>query len=365
MREETIYQSFEVVAYPFESGLVGTIGVRVDQSGANIVARTTAGIIEFPAGSGIYKADITVGQVGVVEVVWDNGNAVLEPGDYAVEEIEIVAQDLAPTPVVVSGGQVCNAWVSSDAVLDCCDSAAAALGSDTQPMDQYALAATEILWMASGRQFAAGCEVTVRPCEPDCGCGLQRLPQGTLIGWEGYEWVGRDCGRIRDCCHMSRVLLSGYPVREISQVKIDGVPLDASEYRLDEARWLTRLADGDGDRQYWPGCQRMDLPDTEAGTFAVTYTYGADPPALGVLAASELACELWSACSDGECRLPAGVTQTVRQGVTHTMGLVAEFITSGKTGLTLVDSFIAAYGQQHRRPAVWIPGRHGYARPVG
>ena len=51
--------SFEAVAQ-FDTGLTGTLGVRItDNAGATTLARTTAGITEYPAGSGIYAVTLT------------------------------------------------------------------------------------------------------------------------------------------------------------------------------------------------------------------------------------------------------------------------------------------------------------------
>jgi hypothetical protein len=159
------------------------------------------------------------------------------------------------------------------------------------------------------------------------------------------------------------VLLSGYPVQIITEVKIDGDVVAPSSYRLDEGRFLTRL---DGD--HWPSCQDLSLADTEEGTFSVSYGYGASPPEIGIKAAAQLACELYKACSGEACALPARVTRAVRQGVTYEMNAFRfdPIAKAWKTGLPLVDAFLNAYNPVGllRRPTIWAPGRR-YARPVG
>lgn len=53
--------TFEAVVDGFPTGLVGTLGVRIldTPGGAVVLARTTAGIAEAPAGSGLYGVSLT------------------------------------------------------------------------------------------------------------------------------------------------------------------------------------------------------------------------------------------------------------------------------------------------------------------
>jgi hypothetical protein len=66
--------TFEAVAQ-FATGLAGTLGVRItDNAGATTVARVTAGIAEYPAGSGIYAKTLTApATAGQYTVLWDDG----------------------------------------------------------------------------------------------------------------------------------------------------------------------------------------------------------------------------------------------------------------------------------------------------
>lgn len=80
--------SVESTATGFTSGLVGTIGVRVtDGVGGTTIARTTSGIVETPASSGIYVATLTApANVGQYQVTWDDGGS---PATWAAEELTI------------------------------------------------------------------------------------------------------------------------------------------------------------------------------------------------------------------------------------------------------------------------------------
>lgn len=81
------------------TGLVGTIGVRIENSdGTNHTPRTVAGVVEVEAGSGTYvKADLVAPAVaGTYIVLWDTGGA--DP-DFASEELVVTTS----VPVVAAG----------------------------------------------------------------------------------------------------------------------------------------------------------------------------------------------------------------------------------------------------------------------
>jgi hypothetical protein len=69
--------SFEATAQGFNTGLDGTLGVRIiDNVGGTTLARTTAGISELTPGSGLYGVTLVAPQiVGEYTVVWDDGTA--------------------------------------------------------------------------------------------------------------------------------------------------------------------------------------------------------------------------------------------------------------------------------------------------
>lgn len=90
--------TFEAVA-EFATGLTGTLGVRViDNAGATTIARVTAGIAEYPAGSGVYQKTLTAPSVaGQFSVLWDDGATT--PGHVATEDLVITY-----TPLVAASG---------------------------------------------------------------------------------------------------------------------------------------------------------------------------------------------------------------------------------------------------------------------
>ncbi len=258
----------------------------------------------------------------------------------------------------------CSPWITGDDVADCCsvESSGGAI------FDLVAEQASDLLFEISGRQFAGECGPrTVRPNCDSCYCGYQVLSRGYVIGPWDFGYPLMLCDSCLVACSPSLVKLAGVPIREVSEVKINGDIVPDDEYRLFNDRYLQRLWD---DR--WPIAQDLTIPDTETHTFSITYTYGADPPSLGVAAAASIGCELYKACETGvgECRLPTGVTRLTRQGITIDKLAFTSWGYRDKrwaTGLPLVDAFLATVNPAglQRRPTMWAPGRRQYAQGWG
>ncbi len=255
----------------------------------------------------------------------------------------------------------CTAWITGDDVADCCSVEV----SSGVVFDAVATQASDLLFSISGRLFAGTCGPrVVRPACDECYCGYQVLSRGYVVGPWDFGYPLMLCSTCLLACDPSLVKLAGVPIREVSEVKINGDVLDPAEYRVYNDRYLQRL---DGER--WPVAQNLGWPDTEENTFSITYTFGADPPALGVAAAAQIGCELYKACSSGagECMLPSGVTRLTRQGVTiDKLAFTSWGYRDGRwaTGLPLVDAFLASVNPSglQRRPTVWAPGKRQYAQ---
>jgi hypothetical protein len=102
------------------TGLTGTLGVRVlDNAGATTIARATAGITEFPAGSGFYAATLTAPVVaGQYTIFWDTGT--VSPASTASEDLIVtfspaVTGPSGVTPTRGDVGSVLRARTRSDA----------------------------------------------------------------------------------------------------------------------------------------------------------------------------------------------------------------------------------------------------------
>lgn len=189
--------------------------------------------------------------------------------------------------------------------------------------------ATEVLWQKSGQRYGL-CEITIRPCRRSCGSGSWPF-MDRWYEWSGgmwprpllYNglWFNVACGGCPggcSCTSLEEVLLPGV-VSSVSQVKVDGVILSSSSYRLDDNQLLVRTDGGS-----WPHCQDMAAADTQPGTWSVTFTFGEVPPVIGRQAVGQLMCALARECMGEDCRLPANVTSLVRQGVS--IELEADFL---------------------------------------
>jgi hypothetical protein len=206
--------------------------------------------------------------------------------------------------------------------------------------------ATETLYALTGMRFGL-CEITLRPCRDHLGDGrfyddfgppwtARHWPTPALIGG---LWFNLSCGSCSSGCSCSRVseVRLPAPVYDVSEVVIDGVVLASSAYRLDNSRILVRTDGGE-----WPRSNDLAV-DSGEGAWSVTARFGEPLPAGAPLAMGELACQFAQAAMGKDCRLPAGVQQLVRQGVTISYPDVGELFKQGRTGLFLVDAFIATW----------------------
>lgn len=272
----------------------------------------------------------------------------------------------------------CSPWITGADVAEACNITP---DGGTDVFDVAAEEASSALFQVSGRQFTGLCERVVRPTRDLCQCwGPSSLGIGpwawTSWGGGGWGWANEAGDRL-GCYPMSVVKLAGMPVREITEVLIDGVvlpPLDTNgnpNYRIDKWRTLVRMDDPGPPslvRRLWPGCQNLSLDPTQIGTFQVTYQYGVDPPQLGKDAAAQIACQLYRAFNGQENQLPPGTTKVTRQGVTVERGLLVNWFDPTKpTGLVHLDLFLKAYWRTRaaRRSAVFSPDVQGFARPAG
>lgn len=208
-------------------------------------------------------------------------------------------------------------------------------------------AATEVLWALSGRQFGY-CELTIRPCRSDCldfnwnyindwwQWGVWPRP----LFYQGI-WTNLTCGgctRGCSCSVVSEAILPS-PVSQIVQVKVDGVVLDSTQYRVDDGRRLVRLGGSS-----WPICNDLTKADTQTGTWSVKLQFGSQVPELGRMALGELACQFAQLLgSTGKCKLPIPVQSIVRQGVTMNFIDPTQILEAGRVGLYVSDMFIRTF----------------------
>jgi hypothetical protein len=243
--------------------------------------------------------------------------------------------------------------------------------AEQEPLTGAAVAtATEVLWALTGMRFGL-CTVTLRPCRQDCYSGrmyddfgpswfANSWPTPALIGGLWFNLVCGGCSGSCSCSMVSEFILPA-PVNEIIEIKIDGEPMVTGGYRLDNNRIVVRTDGG-----VWPRCNDLSKDDTEADTWSVTATYGEAVPEGAAFAMGALVCEILRAATGGDCKLPAGLQQLVRQGVTIQYPDVGELFRQGRTGLYLVDMFLATWNPYGIRQKARIvsPDRPPVRRPT-
>lgn len=254
---------------------------------------------------------------------------------------------------------VCSPWVTSaDAVAPC-----NVYDIDTALLDETMLFASEVLFDLTHRRYAGVCVDVVRPVASwRADEGARWWPDGTFSGRSRWGWCSCNRSKAFGCSTVPEVRLPGSPVRVGTvEVVVDGVSLvEDTDYRVDDGNRLVRI-DGEG----WPCCQDLSLATTEDGTWEVSYHYGVDPPQGGLTAAAVLGCQLYlavpgaSGVKDRQSELPKRVTSIVRQGVTLAVIDPLKMFDEGKTGIPIVDLWIASANRgANMRPAtVHRPGR--------
>jgi len=193
---------------------------------------------------------------------------------------------------------------------------------DATLVEQYLDDASDLLYALSRGQIFGLCEATVRPCRCCfCGCCLA-------------------------CCDIDAIPLRG-PVVEISEIKIDGVVLDSSEYVLLPRDRVMRVSTSDQRPPGWPGNQALWKPDTEDDTFSITHTFGMAPPYPHwiVQANVELACDMATWTIKGTGALPANASSVIYQGVSLSLSNRARLLEQHVDRLPAVSRFFGIVSQ--------------------
>lgn len=197
-----------------------------------------------------------------------------------------------------------------------------------------------------------GCPETIRPCNQSCLRSTGYSWYGYDQSWHPINWGGRwfnVCGCDFGCRH-TRITLPA-PNGGVSEVKVDGdVLVEGTDYWVDGLDVIRMGGEA------WPLMQDLDLPDTEAGTFSITYANSFPVDGNGAYACGLLARQYALACTgDGKCKLPSTVTQVVRSGISYS--LPAGAFPNGETGIREVDAYIAMWNPAHRQQGtrVWAP----------
>jgi hypothetical protein len=186
-----------------------------------------------------------------------------------------------------------------------------------------------------------GCPITVRPCKPEC-CPL---------GYSNFSWAGQpfypqnwgglwtNCGCQGSCtCKAACEIKLPAPIGDLVEVKADGVVVPLTDFRVDNSNTLVYQGSDDCPFNM---AQDLSLPDTEVGTWSITYVNSHLPDATAEYAAGILAVEFGQACTGGKCALPKNVVSMVRNGVSYE--IAPGMFPDGFTGIKTVDAFIGQW----------------------
>lgn len=207
-----------------------------------------------------------------------------------------------------------------------------------------------------------GCPITVRPGRQNGCCipAYDTYGPGARLFSPGINVAGlwiNSCGCNSGCSHgPSCSIRLPAPVGRLDEIRIDGETVSLSDYRVDNGNLL--IYQGAGDCPF-PNDQNFQLPDTEVGTWSITYLNAYSPDLLAQQAAAKLAFEFALGCMEGpdggECRLPSNVTTIVRTGVT--MELAQGLFPEGYTSIPEVDAWIALVnpGNRKSQTRIWSP----------
>jgi hypothetical protein len=201
--------------------------------------------------------------------------------------------------------------------------------------------ASAVLYEVTGRRWSGLGSVVVRPVAEDTSTKF--LVPGWNESWGSYD------SSLGSCIPTDTLDLGFFPVVEISRVRVNGAVVPASNYQLQQRRFLVRVDGGT-----WPCDQDISLPPTAPDTFAVDIVHGIEPPEAGKHACSVYAAELAKSFCNLDCALPQRTQYMTRQGVSTILMDPLNVIERGMIGLPTVDAWVRAVNPHQRRKRAQI-----------
>lgn len=165
----------------------------------------------------------------------------------------------------------------------------------------------------------------------------------------GFQYVGVRDVSIRVASEYVKefgtVIDFGVTVNSVASITVDGDLVPSSAYRVDNAR-LVRRIDGFTWPSDWTVNEGLNRSYDE---FLFVGNVGDAPPVEGRYAAALLAAEIYKSYRGKPCRLPDRVQTYTRQGVSATVINPIDFLDGWRTGLNMVDMFLATHNPGKRR----------------
>ncbi len=196
-------------------------------------------------------------------------------------------------------GTLCGPWAELEDLPEGCPCRTEGSGGEDPSdleLEELLMQSTEVMWELLAYPALGGCPRTIHPCRTNLGYAPSKAVREATLRWG-------TCA----CCGCDAVVLAG-PIADITEVIVDGVVLDPSEYELHDNWHLVRV---DGT---WP----MGGGPASEQRFVITYAIGAPVPTLVRDAVIELANQLWlDRCGSADSRLPRAATGASSQGVSY------------------------------------------------
>lgn len=245
-----------------------------------------------------------------------------------------------------------------------------------EQQDTFEAMATQLLWEWTGRRFGTDI-VSLRP-EPLAG-HRQPTYRGTpylrstfapvRLGGALHDVVCGVCGPVCVCAHGCRSIVLPGNVYRVHQIRIDGRVLPSDAYRVYNRSTvvLTGRTSSPGTEvpAVFPQVQDLSRDVTEEGTWEIRYSRGVPVPEGGQIAAGVLALELAkAACMDRDCALPARLQSVTRQGVTVQVQDEFDDMQEGRTGIWLVDSWVASIRKPRQVARAYNPDDYVRRQPA-
>jgi len=197
----------------------------------------------------------------------------------------------------------------------------------TEVQDAALQWSVSVLWALSGRQFELHAHRVAPYIAPRQPSAYAERTRGLGLGVNyraGYARQSVGCS--------TRAFRAPWPVHAVTQVQLDGVTLDPTDWHLDPDGTLVRT-DGAG----WPIGQ-----DVFAPRWLVDYVIGIEPSAGANAAAGRYAGEFARAFKGAACNLPVRARSIARTGLTIELPDPAELTENGRTGSPQVDAWLAS-----------------------
>jgi hypothetical protein len=183
--------------------------------------------------------------------------------------------------------------------------------------------ASYVMWALSGRKYTGTSTVTERYVRFAPLINTRLLQEAAIVNSRVNKslelvepWVSAE----------TRIRLRGQPVTEVKTIRnVGGDIVNPDRYYVVDHSTV----------QFSEGA--LIVP----ADIEISYTYGAEPPVFGKMAARRVAIEfikLWT--EDSDCALPQRITSVSRQGVTYTVLDSQDFLEEMRMGIYEVDLFL-------------------------